>query len=172
MKSTLLVLLVALLSLSAAAEQQHQHLSAQASGHSLNIKSLSAEDIAELEKGGGWGFAKAADLNGIPGPSHVQKMAEQLALTAQQLASVQRLFETMQDNAATEGKQLIAREAALEAAFRDGTIAADQLRARLDIIEASRAKLRYIHLAAHLETVKLLNREQIARYNELRGSTR
>lgn len=60
----------------------------------------------------------------------------------------------------------------MEAAFRDGTIDADQLRARLDIIEASRAKLRYIHLAAHLETVKLLNREQIARYNELRGSTR
>lgn len=40
---------------------------------------------------------------------------------------------------------------------------------RLDRIEESRARLRYIHLAAHLETVKLLTKEQIARYNKLRG---
>lgn len=172
MKSPALILLTALLPFSAAAEQQHPHGSTATAGQNRSIRSLSAEDIAELEKGGGWGFAKAADLNGIPGPSHVQKMAEQLALTAEQLASVRQLFETMQNNAATEGKQLITGEAALEAAFRDGSIDADQLRARLNLIEASRARLRYIHLAAHLETVKLLNKEQIARYNELRGYTR
>lgn len=35
------------------------------------IKSLSAADIAELRRGGGWGLAKAAKLNGLPGPVHL-----------------------------------------------------------------------------------------------------
>lgn len=169
MKSTVLLFLAALLPVSAAAEEQHGHQSPYVGQQNRNIKSLSAEDIAELEQGGGWGFAKAADLNGMPGPSHVQKMAAELALTADQLASVQQLFQTMRKDAAAEGRQMVAGEAALDAGFRDGSIDADELRAQLAHLETSRAKLRYIHLAAHLETVKLLNKEQIARYNKLRG---
>lgn len=171
MKSTLLTILAALLPISAAAEETHAHQSPYAGQQSRTIKSLSAEDIAELEQGGGWGLAKAADLNGMPGPSHVQKMAKELELTTEQLASVQSLFQTMRNDAATEGRQMIAGEAALDAGFRNGSIDADQLRAQLARIEANRARLRYIHLAAHLETVKLLTKEQIARYNKLRGYT-
>jgi len=39
------------------------------------IKSLSDEDIAALRKGEGMGMAKAAELNGYPGPAHVLDMA-------------------------------------------------------------------------------------------------
>jgi hypothetical protein len=39
-----------------------------------DIKSLSAEDIAELRRGGGWGFAKSAELNGMPGPAHLLEL--------------------------------------------------------------------------------------------------
>ncbi len=31
------------------------------------INSLSQEDITELARGGGWGMAKVAELNGLPG---------------------------------------------------------------------------------------------------------
>ena len=34
------------------------------------IKSLSDNDIKELRRGGGWGLALAAELNGMPGPTH------------------------------------------------------------------------------------------------------
>ncbi len=172
MKSTIITILAAaLLPFSAVAEEPHTHQSPYAGQQSRTIKSLSAEDIAELEQGGGWGLAKAADLNGMPGPSHVQKMAKELELTMEQHASVQSLFQTMRNDAATEGRQMIAGEAALDAGFRNGSIDAHQLRAQLTRIEANRARLRYIHLAAHLETVKLLTGEQIARYNKLRGYT-
>jgi hypothetical protein len=38
------------------------------------IKSLSEQDIDELRQGRGWGLAKAAELNGLPGPAHLLEM--------------------------------------------------------------------------------------------------
>src|SRR5262249_1929289 len=38
---------------------------------SRSIKALSEDDIAALLKGAGIGLAKAAELNGYPGPAHV-----------------------------------------------------------------------------------------------------
>ena len=35
------------------------------------IKALSDDDLAALRKGEGMGMAKAAELNGYPGPAHV-----------------------------------------------------------------------------------------------------
>ena len=46
-----------------------------------SIKSLSAEDVAALLKGEGMGMAKAAELNGYPGPVHVLTLADELRLT-------------------------------------------------------------------------------------------
>lgn len=75
----------------------------------------------------------------------------------------------MQTRAIAEGERLIAREEALEQAFRDRTVDPDSLRKMLAAIESSRSELRYIHLAAHLETLPLLGEEQVARYQALRG---
>ena len=44
-----------------------------------SIKALSDEDIAALRKGEGRGMAKAAELNGYPGPAHVLMLVKQLA---------------------------------------------------------------------------------------------
>ncbi|THK37305.1 periplasmic heavy metal sensor [Ensifer sp. MPMI2T] len=169
MKSLILAFLVVVLPVPAAAEGEHAHISPYAGKHQREIKSLSAEDIAELRAGGGWGLAKPAELNGVPGPSHVLKMKRELALTADQEKSVQRIFEAMRNAAVAEGKNLLAGEAALDTAFRDGSIDQDHLRTLLRRIEASRANLRYVHLAAHLQMVRVLNENQIKRYNELRG---
>ena len=75
----------------------------------------------------------------------------------------------MRDDAIAEGERLIARELALETAFRDRTVTETSLRGMLDDIERSRSALRYIHLSAHLSASALLTDAQIARYNALRG---
>ena len=53
------------------------------------IRSLSPDDIDELKKGGGWGLAKAAELNGVPGPAHVLEMKDEIHLTDEQNNEIQ-----------------------------------------------------------------------------------
>lgn len=42
------------------------------------------------------GLAKAAELNGYPGPLHVLELAVDLSLTAEQKAATETLFKSMQ----------------------------------------------------------------------------
>jgi hypothetical protein len=42
---------------------------------------LSDEDLGALQKGKGNGMAKAAELNGYPGPAHVLQFIKELSLT-------------------------------------------------------------------------------------------
>lgn len=133
------------------------------------IKSLSAEDIAELRRGGGWGLAKAAELNGMPGPTHLLELQGAIPLEAAQVVALETLFEAMQADAIAVGEELIRLEAALDTQFRDATITEASLGELLAQIAETRARLRYIHLAAHLATPSLLSDQQISRYNVLRG---
>ncbi|MFP4125672.1 MAG: hypothetical protein ACLFU0_03385 [Alphaproteobacteria bacterium] len=158
-----------------AAAQHHQHAPTLAPGspyagqEARAIKSLSPDDIDELRRGGGWGLAKAAELNGVPGPAHLLELKDAIPLDPEQVARLEAIFDEMRTAAIAEGERLIAAEAALEAAFRDGTITEQTLRDLLAAIEASRSALRYIHLRTHLLTPELLSEAQIARYNALRG---
>ena len=61
--------------------QSLSHKSKYVGEEQRKIKSLSADDISELKKGGGWGLAKAAELNGVPGPVHILQMEKQIGLT-------------------------------------------------------------------------------------------
>ncbi len=133
------------------------------------IKSLSADDLAELRRGGGWGLARAAELNGMPGPAHLLDLKDEIPLTADQAAAIAAVFERMRAAAVAGGQRLIAGERALEAAFASGTVTAQTLRPLLTEVGRARTALRYTHLAAHLETLPLLTEAQIARYNLLRG---
>lgn len=146
-----------------------QQISKYAGQQTRAIKSLSPADIAELRRGGGWGLARAAELNGIPGPAHILEMKERIHLTPDQTARVQALFETMRAAAIPAGEKLIALEQKLEKEFRAGTVTEDSLRKSLSAIAGARAKLRFIHLSAHLKTPAILSAEQIRRYNILRG---
>jgi hypothetical protein len=132
------------------------------------IKSLSASDIAELRRGG-WGLAKPAELNGVPGPAHLLELKEQIPLTETQVADIQHLFHRMRQRAIEEGVRLIARERALDVAFRNKTITGESLKSLLGEIEQSRTALRLVHLETHLLAVPLLSNGQIVRYNQLRG---
>ena len=133
-----------------------------------NISSLSAEDIAALEAGEGWGLAKPAELNGFPGPAHILELSEKLDLTPEQKTAIEASFAAMNERARATGRALIDAEAALDAAFVNG-VTEDDLTEALARTEAARARLRSIHLSAHLEVTPLLNTEQRHRYAELRG---
>ena len=168
---TRLVLVFLFLCFPGAASAQHHHASPSpyAGEETRAIKSLSAEDIAELRRGGGWGLAKAAELNGFPGPVHLLALKNQIPLSAGQIAAVEAIFAQMRVAAIAEGERLIASERKLDEAFRARTVTAQRLRGMLAAIAESRSALRHIHLAAHLRTSDLLTEAQITRYNRLRG---
>ncbi|HMN94596.1 MAG TPA: hypothetical protein PKC60_15320 [Hydrogenophaga sp.] len=133
------------------------------------IKSLSDSDIEELRRGGGWGLALPAELNGMPGPAHLLELKDQIPLSEDQARRVQLLFDQMKQQAIPVGERLIAAEAAIEARFASGQVDEAALRRLLAEAEAARTELRFIHLSQHYKTVPLLRPEQIRRYQVLRG---
>ena len=161
--------LAVLVSVPLFASQDHQNHSPYAGQESREIKSFSNADLAELRRGGGWGLAKAAELNGVPGPLHVLELKDDLGLAEIQIKAITAVFEKMRRAAVDKGNQLIALEAKLDNAFSSKTITADKLKLLLDEIGATRAELRFVHLSAHLEMDGLLSPHQAVMYNRLRG---
>jgi Spy/CpxP family protein refolding chaperone len=133
------------------------------------IKALSDDDIAALLKGEGMGFAKAAELNGYPGPAHVLTLAQQLKLSETQRQQVQTIFDRMSAAAKPLGAELVERERVLDQLFQTGDISPDRLAAETAAIAELQGRLRSVHLSAHLETRALLSADQIALYQQLRG---
>lgn len=133
------------------------------------VKSLSSERMAGLESGRGLGYAKAAELNGYPGPKHVLELADELDLSESQRARTRELFEAMQEGAAALGRELIAAEAVLDEAFARGEISPERLAELVAASARIEGDLRRVHLEAHLDQAALLDDEQVASYIRLRG---
>ena len=152
-----------------ASENASSHHSKYAGQQSREIKSLSAEDIAELKRGGGWGLAKAAELNGVPGPIHLLEMKNEIGLDEAQRSAIGAIYRRMKSRAIHHGERLIDLERHLESGFRNRTITDALLRDSLSAIAETKKELRYVHLAAHIETLKVLSEKQIRIYNTLRG---
>jgi len=122
-----------------------------------------------LRKGEGLGMAKAAELNGYPGPMHVLTLAKQIELTDSQQRQVTAIFERMNAAAKSLGAELITHEQTLDELFAKGEITPDRLTAEMAVVAELQGRLRSVHLGAHLETRALLNPDQIARYEQFRG---
>tara|TARA_B100001105_G_C22216982_1_gene367934 strand:- start:62 stop:595 length:534 start_codon:yes stop_codon:yes gene_type:complete len=133
------------------------------------IKSLSPDDVEELKKGGGWGLAKAAELNGLPGPAHILEMEDKINLTDKQKKKIQKIYNEMKGEAIALGKQLIRLEMGLNRGFSNRNINQELLENYVREIEKVRAKLRIVHLSTHLQTPNILTNKQIILYNKLRG---
>lgn len=157
---------VALLVTAPAAAQSPSPYAAQPT---REIKALSAEETSDYLAGKGMGLARAAELNGYPGPMHVLELAEPLELTAEQRNRTRQLFESMRAQAIAAGRALVDEERALDALFRERTVDARLLSGSLDRIGQRQAEVRRVHLAAHLEQAGILTPEQVRRYAELRG---
>ncbi|MBI1846905.1 MAG: hypothetical protein HY294_10320 [Candidatus Rokubacteria bacterium] len=137
------------------------------------LRGLSASEIAELRAGTGMGLARAAELNGYPGPRHVLDAVEagQLQASAEQVQHVRQIFDGMKRDALRVAARIIEEEEHLEAAFRSATITEPVLRSRMAQLATLHGELRAIHLRAHLAARALLSDAQVARYDELRGYT-
>lgn len=133
------------------------------------IKALSESEINGYLTGQGMGFAKAAELNHYPGPVHVLDVASELKLDTKQLQKTQALFEKMQTKAVALGKKLVDQEKELDQLFAQNKVTNKSLNDILQEISVTRAKLRYVHLSAHLEQKQILSNHQIMLYDQLRG---
>ena len=136
---------------------------------SRNIKALSDEEVADYLSGKGMGFAKAAELNGYPGPAHVLELADQLALSATQKETTQAIFERMQSGAKAVGQRLVDEERKLDELFLSRDISPRLLHQALDSIASLQGQVREIHLPAHLDEAEVLNEAQTMKYWHLRG---
>jgi len=105
----------------------------------------------------------------VPGPAHLLDLKDEIPLSRDQVAAITDLYEDMRRRAVRHGQRLIELEEDLDRHFRNGTITESILRQKLTAIGRARADLRYVHLATHLETPKILSDRQTARYNRLRG---
>jgi hypothetical protein len=133
------------------------------------IKALSEQQLADLGAGRGMGLALAAELNGYPGPSHVLELADRLELSADQRASIQRLFDSMKAEALPLGSKLIEQEADLDQQFASRTVTPESLKASTAAVAVTQGELRETHLRYHLSTAAILGPGQMQRYAELRG---
>jgi len=133
------------------------------------IAALSDAEIAALGSGEGMGLARAAELNGYPGPRHVLDLAEELDLSESQRARVQSIFEATQAEARRIGRAYLEAEAALDAAFASRRADPATVMQRIEQAAGLRAELRAIHLLAHMQTAPVLNADQVDAYASLRG---
>lgn len=133
------------------------------------IKSLAESDIAGLLAGAGAGFAKAAELNGYPGPAHVIELREQLDLSPTQLQASQALMAAHQARARALGHALVEAERRLDGLFADRRAQADTVEAVTAEVGRISARLRAEHLTTHLQQTALLRPAQVQAYNALRG---
>jgi len=133
------------------------------------IKALSAKEVDDLRAGAGMGYAKAAELNGYPGPMHVLELSSRLGLSAGQQAAVEKILREHKAEARALGSDVVSLEQQLDAAFaREGATAAEVDGLTRSVADAA-GRLRASHLKAHIETARVLTREQVASYVVLRG---
>lgn len=141
------------------------------SAQSQDIKALSPAEAKDLLAGKGMGYAKAAELNGYPGPAHVLELADELQLSATQRLDTQAIFDRMAASAKTVGPLLIDAERALDSSFRDKNVNPESLARAVEEIAYLQGELRRIHLHAHIKQTAVLTASQIAQYAVQRGYT-
>ena len=168
-KITFQVLVLMLIAAFAFSEADHSHKSKYVGEEEREIKSLSATDIEELQNGRGWGLAKAAELNGIPGPVHLLEIKEEIDLSDEQILVIEDIYVKMKNEAVPLGLELIELERELNNHFANRTITNELLHQILQKIAQVHGQLRYVHLSTHLKTPKILKSEQNNLYKKLRG---
>ena len=134
-----------------------------------NIKALSEQDVAGLIAGQGAGFAKAAELNGYPGPMHTLELKGPLGLRPEQVVASEALMLAHKARARALGAAVVEAERGLDALFAGRQASAASIENATREIGVLQARLRAEHLATHVTQTALLDVHQIERYSVLRG---
>jgi Spy/CpxP family protein refolding chaperone len=150
----------------APASAQHQPYSGQ---QERELKALTAEQVKQYQAGAGMGYAKAAELNHFPGPMHALELADQLKLTTEQRAAIQRLMDRHKDEAKALGAELVSAERELEQLFHGRKVDEAVLARAVRTTAAVEGEYRLSHLETHRRMRGLLTDDQVRRYDELRG---
>jgi len=169
--------LCAIVAMSSSAQAQspaHPHQGAAtaspyAGEQSRDIKALSSTETNNLLNGAGMGYAKAAELNGYPGPMHVLELARPLGLTDAQRVATEKLLAEHKREAREIGAQAVALERQLDAAFANKSVSERRIGELTNEIAVLLAKLRAAHLQTHSQRTALLQADQVAAYQKLRG---
>jgi len=133
------------------------------------VRGLSTQEVDDLLKGRGAGYARTAELNNYPGPRHLLDFAAPLDLAPSQIETLEGVFSDMQAKAQALGTDIVEAEAILSASFADTDISDESLNVQIRDLADLYGQLRVIHLQAHLRSRALLTYDQVTRYNELRG---
>lgn len=150
-------------------EHAHHQPSPYSGEEKRAVKALSDADVKNYLEGAGMGLAKAAELNGFPGPMHVLENEADLGLSPEQKKAVQESFDRMKSRAKELGARIVEGEKELDALFGKAEITDEILQSKTRRIAEMQGELRALHLGAHLEMKKLLSPEQVETYNRLRG---
>lgn len=146
-----------------------QQASPYAGQEQRTIKALSAEQQRGLLDGAGLGYARAAELNGWPGPLHALELRDALSLTQAQVQRMEVLRREMKAQAIPLGQDLIEAERALDLLFTSGSPSAGDVEAATARIAEIEGRLRAVHLIAHLRAAPVLTRHQTMLYGRARG---
>ena len=133
------------------------------------IKSLSDSEVAGLLAGQGAGMAKAAELNGYPGPAHTLELKDRLSLTSSQIFASEALMASHKKRARELGAELVQAERNLDVLFAKKLADPDAVEQASRKVGLLQAQLRAEHLVTHLRQTALLSGEQVQRYSILRG---
>jgi Spy/CpxP family protein refolding chaperone len=154
----------------AAGESHRGHAqSAYPGQQSRDVKALSADEVSGYLTGAGMGFAKAAELNGYPGPMHAIENAAALSLTPDQHRALDALMKSHKQEVRALGTEVVRLERDLDALFASKAATPAAIDLKVAGIAAAQASVRASHLKTHLKTAELLSTEQIARYQAARG---
>jgi hypothetical protein len=134
------------------------------------IRGLSPNDVSEIRAGAGAGLARAAELNGLPGPRHTLDLADELRLTGDQRTQIHAVIAAMHEEATRLGPTFLRAQERFEDDLRDPAQRDRALRACHPELTELRGELERVHLRAHIAAADLLSADQIATYNRLRGN--
>jgi len=162
----LLMTALLLAATSPAIAQSHQPYAGE---HTRAIKALSAEEVEQYLAGAGLGFAKAAELNHYPGPTHTLELADQLGLSGAPRAAMESLLKRHKAEARELGAEVVRLERELDALFAERRATPEAVSAKTAEIGAALGRYRASHLATHVAATRLLTPDQVAKYDELRG---
>lgn len=146
-----------------------QHGQSYAGQHTRDIKALSDQEVSQYLSGAGMGYARAAELNGYPGPMHVLELADKLELTAAQRAAMKDLMDRHKAEARAIGAKYVEAERAVEMLFRSGNPEQKVLAASVEQAARLQGEYRLSHLETHRRAIALLTPDQVSKYAVLRG---
>jgi Spy/CpxP family protein refolding chaperone len=136
------------------------------------IKALSSQEQRGWLEGEGMGLARAAELNGYPGPMHVLELAQTLQLTPEQATATRELMKHHKAEVRRMGAELVDAERQLDTAFRDHHADDAEVVRLTGAIGQLQGRIRASHLQTHLAESSLLTPEQMQRYTGMRGAMR